>query len=481
MASMRGAALGTYNRKRNFRITPEPAGKREVSSGAHRSSSRNMRQAICTMTSGSEWDGVLKSWALPKGPSLDPAVKRMAVEVEDHPLSYGDFEGIIPAGQYGAGSVILWDRGSWNPVGDVAKGFRDGRLKFSLDGEKLQGGFTLVRMRGREGEKRHNWLLIKERDQMARATGEFDVVAEKAASVAKKARGGRKSALPLALAPQLATLVASAPQTGDWDYELKLDGYRLLTRVDGHDVRCFTRNGHDWSHRLPGIVKAVRALRLGRCWLDGEIIVTDDAGAPDFQKLQNAFDTGGTVDVHYIVFDLLFHDGKDLREQGVRERREQLRVLLGKTDRKLVQFSATLKGDPAHLLAAAAEAGFEGLVGKRADAPYYFPAATATGSSSRPVRARSLSSAVSLILRVHAVDWVHCCWAYMTPRENCATPAMWARASNQLTLEKLRKKLGGIQMQKSPFEGGPQRVGTVRRVVPHWVHPKLVAEIAFAG
>ncbi len=476
---MAAQILETYNRKRNFTRTPEPRGKREQARGAgsfvvQKHAARRLHYDFRL-----EWDGVLRSWAVPKGPSLDPQVKRMAVQVEDHPLSYGDFEGTIPEGQYGAGSVIVWDRGTWTPVGDAAKGLREGKLKFTLKGRKLNGGFTLVRMRQRAGEKGTSWLLIKERDAAARPTAQFDVLEERSESVAKKApRKGRGKALPLALAPQLATLVSSAP-AGDWDYELKLDGYRLVTRVDGKDVRCFTRNGHDWSSRLPSLVKAVRALDLGQCWLDGEIIVTDEQGAPDFQRLQNAFDAGSTVQVQYMVFDLPFHDGEDLREQSVRERRERLRELLGES-KGVVQFNPTLNGEPAALLKAAAEAGFEGLVGKRAAAAYFSGRnrdwiKLKTGARQEFVIGGftdpqgSRSGLGSLLLGVHDSS------GKLRYAGNVGT------GFSQATLDKLRARLGDIETDESPFEGGPKRVGTVRLAVPHWVRPKLVAEVAFAG
>lgn len=476
---MAAQLLETYNRKRNFTRTPEPRGKREQARGAgsfvvQKHAARRLHYDFRL-----EWEGVLRSWAVPKGPSLDPQVKRMAVQVEDHPLSYGDFEGTIPEGQYGAGSVIVWDRGTWTPIGDAAKGLRDGKLKFTLKGRKLNGGFTLVRMRQRGGEKGTSWLLIKERDAAARPTAQFDVLEERSESVAKKApRKARGKSLPLGLAPQLATLVSSAP-AGDWDYELKLDGYRLVTRVDGKDVRCFTRNGHDWSSRLPSLVKAVRALDLGQCWLDGEIIVTDERGAPDFQRLQNAFDAGSTVQVQYMVFDLPFHDGEDLRELGVRERRERLRKLLGK-GKGVVQFNPTLKGEPAALLKAAADAGFEGLVGKRAAAPYYSGrnrdwVKLKTGARQEFVIGGftdpqgSRSGLGSLLLGVHDAA------GKLRYAGNVGT------GFSQATLDKLRARLAEIETSESPFEGGPKRVGTVRLAVPHWVRPKLVAEVAFAG
>src|SRR5690606_25591001 len=259
--------LATYNRKRNFRATPEPPGKAGASRGAGMFVIQKHAASRLHYDFRLEWAGVLRSWAVPKGPSLDPTIKRMAVQVEDHPLSYGDFEGVIPEGQYGAGSVLLWDTGRWTPIGDAARGFRDGKLKFTLGGRKLQGGFTLVRMRQRENERQPSWLLIKEKDEYARPTQQFDVLVERAESVksapaagnARKgaksgagagktgARAGGKSSggkrggseksaasttpLPPLLAPQLATLVTAPPPQGQWHYELKLDGYRLLARV----------------------------------------------------------------------------------------------------------------------------------------------------------------------------------------------------------------------------------------------------------
>jgi bifunctional non-homologous end joining protein LigD len=287
--------LADYQRKRDFQHTPEPAGELGTSSETlgfvvQKHAARRLHYDFRL-----ELDGTLKSWAVPKGPSLDPADKRMAVQVEDHPVSYGGFEGVIPEGHYGAGSVVVWDRGTWVPLGDARKGLREGKLKFELHGEKLHGGYTLVRMKGHEGERQVPWLLIKERDDEARPASEFDVIEEMPDSVlgkravrktaspkptARKSASRRKAmpALPLTLSPQLATLVDGVPPGDDWLYELKFDGYRLLTRVDGDDVRCFTRNGHDWSHRLPALVKAVRALDIGWGWLDGEIVVAGPKG-----------------------------------------------------------------------------------------------------------------------------------------------------------------------------------------------------------
>lgn len=506
--------IATYNRKRNFRVTPEPAGKSTGARGAGRFVVQKHAARRLHYDFRLEWEGVLRSWAVPKGPSLDPTVKRMAVQVEDHPVSYGDFEGVIPPGEYGAGTVIVWDRGQWEPVGDAAKGFREGKIKFTLEGEKLRGGFTLVRIRGRDDERQPSWLLIKEKDEFARPAAEFDVVealgdsvitgAKPAAAagdparaaknagkaVKKTARAPKKAAksaarrahaaLPPLLAPQLATLVSAPPSHGDWQYELKLDGYRLLTRVDGRDVRCYTRNGNDWSSRLPRIVQAVRELKLPPCWLDGEVVALDEEGVPHFQMLQNAFDRGSTAELRYIVFDLLFADGEDLRELGQAERRERLRALLPDRRGALVRFSATLEGAPAKLLAASRAAGFEGLIGKRADAPYRSGRSRdwiklkngqrqefVIGGYTDPQGSRT--GLGSLLLGVHDESGA------LRYAGNVGS------GFDEKTLAALHQKLSRLETPASPFEDGPQKVGTTRRAVPHWVKPKLVAEISFAG
>src|SRR5262245_40182042 len=218
--------LDEYRRKRDFRRTPEPAGTPGAAPGGRfviqRHAARRLHYDLRL-----ELDGVLKSWAVPRGPSLDPAEKRLAVHVEDHPLDYASFEGTIPAGEYGAGEVLLWDHGHWAPVGDAEEGYRRGKLKFVLDGEKLRGGWTLARMGGRAGEGGKNWLLLKERDAEAHPATEGDILAERPESVAAVTRGP----LPARLAPQLAILADEAPKGDDWLHEIKYDGYRALCRL----------------------------------------------------------------------------------------------------------------------------------------------------------------------------------------------------------------------------------------------------------
>ncbi|CAN7678978.1 DNA ligase D [Variovorax sp. LjRoot130] len=380
-------ALARYHGKRDFKKTPEPHKLGRGSRGAHSFVVQKHHASRLHYDFRLELDGTLKSWAVPKGPCLDPSVKRMAVHVEDHPVSYADFESTIPPKQYGAGTVIVWDRGEWAAEGDARQGLAEGKLKFELYGDKLRGHWTLVRMRGKD-EKQEPWLLIKENDDEARPLADFDVVEELPDSVlsgrgvddavppvaktttkqppaAKKAKAAPKAAPPRSLEPQLATLVAAPPAAADdWLYELKFDGYRLLARIDGDKVQCITRNGHGWSAKLPGLVKALAKLPTRSAWLDGEIVVHGENGAPDFQALQNAFERGATSSIVYWLFDAPFLDGRDLRETPVEERRALLAKLLGKKPPASLRLSQAFEAAPRALLASSAQLGFEGIIGK---------------------------------------------------------------------------------------------------------------------
>lgn len=403
--------LSEYNRKRDFGKTQEPRGEAtsDRRSGAalsfviQKHAARRLHYDFRL-----ELDGTLVSWAVPKGPSLDPADKRLAVHVEDHPLSYGNFEGSIPKGQYGGGDVIVWDHGIWEPHGDPVQGYRDGKLKFTLIGEKLTGGWTLVRTRLPGSGDKEQWLLIKERDGAARRSSDYDVVAERPESVlsdtaidektgkripheqpgkavkgkeqgrkAPPAPGGRgaakrkaAAAFPELLAPQLATL-ASEPPAGDWRYEIKFDGYRLMIRFDrSGKVSLLTRNGHDWSHRLPGQCKALRSLKLRSSWLDGELVVLNEDGMPDFQALQNAFDENQDRQMLLYLFDLPFLNGEDLRQQPLEARRGALEQLLRSNENPLLRFSETFEADYQSIFRSACAMSLEGLIGKRAGSPY---------------------------------------------------------------------------------------------------------------
>ncbi len=374
--------LSEYNRKRDFEITAEPSGK--ATTGKRKTSAlsfviqkhdaRNLHYDFRL-----ELDGVLKSWAVPKGPSLDPSQKRLAVHVEDHPLGYGSFEGSIPAGQYGAGDVIVWDRGVWQPHDDPHKAYAAGKLKFTLVGEKLSGDWALVRTRLKGSGDKEQWLLIKEQDPQARPAADYDIVQAEPKSVlsdasiaptktqpkAKKAA----AALPEQFTPQLATLVDRAPD-GEWQYEIKFDGYRMLARIRDGEVRLFTRNGHDWTERLPRQVKALHALKLKDSWLDGEVVSLNPEGLPDFQSLQNAFDSGRSLDLVYYLFDAPFLDGADQRQAPVEDRRAMLKAALSGSKSKLLRFSEAFTAHHQDILQSACNLALEGVIGKRMGSPY---------------------------------------------------------------------------------------------------------------
>src|SRR5262249_29526756 len=312
-----------------------------------------------------ELDGVLKSWAVPKGPSTVPGEKRLAVHVEDHPVEYGRFKGVIPEGQYGAGTVKIWDRGVWSAEGDPREGLVHGKLAFELRGKRMHGSWALVRMHGRAGGNgKENWLLIRERD------GERDGARTGAGRPSGNgaARPG-KTSLPDFVRPQLATLVQAAPQGDEWFHEIKLDGYRVLARVDRGRVRLLTRSGQDWTARFPAVAAAAAKLKAERALLDGEVAVLDAGGVSHFQSLQEALSLKRTADLVYYAFDLLHLDGRDLRNLPLAERKAVLARLLrgsGPTNR----YSDHVEGRGDEFYDRACRQGLEGIVSKRKDAPY---------------------------------------------------------------------------------------------------------------
>jgi len=373
--------LQRYREMRDFSITPEPSGRASRRRGTRKA--KPLRYYIQRHAASRlhydfrlELEGVLKSWAVPKGPSFNPADKRLAVQTEDHPLEYGEFEGVIPEKQYGAGEVLLWDRGVWTPEDpDPVRALRSGRLHFRLDGKKLRGSWVLTRTRG--AEDKPQWLLIKRNDE--EADPDLDITRERPESVKKApARSARATSadLPQFIAPMLATLVTGPPATknaGEWVYEVKHDGYRMLARFDEKGaVRIFTRSGNDWTGKLPSLASALERLRLKSSWLDGEIVVPAADGRSSFQALQNAFDAGRDAEIVYFLFDAPFISGRDLRRLSLSERKKRLRKLLkdSKSIPKSIRFSEDLKGTAAEVLEQACRLGLEGLIGKEADSVY---------------------------------------------------------------------------------------------------------------
>ncbi|HEX5737219.1 MAG TPA: DNA ligase D, partial [Hydrogenophaga sp.] len=437
-----------------------------------------------------ELDGVMKSWAVPKGPSLDPTVKRMAVEVEDHPVAYAAFEGTIPPGQYGAGRVIVWDKGQWQPVGDAAKGLRKGSLKFELLGHKLRGRWALVRMKGGDPRKAA-WLLLKERDAFARPAGEFNIVDAEPDSVASlgmsdadlQAAAGKTHwppqavvcDLPASLSPQLATRVEKPPSDdADWLYEIKFDGYRMLARIEGTQVKLFTRTGLDWTARLKPLHQALLNLQLPSGWYDGEIVVPGEQGLPDFGALQQCFENGRTTDVIFHVFDLPYVDGHDLRAVPLYQRREVLASLLNPRESPVVRFSAAFDGSAADVLLSACRLGLEGVIAKRRSSVYRSARSTdwlklkcgkrqefVIGGYTEGKGSRAPLGALMLGVYDEQGGLRHV--------GNVGT------GFSDSDLAKLLRRMSPLARPSSPFNPRPSVAARA-----HWIEPTLVAEITFS-
>ncbi|SCW91583.1 DNA ligase D [Pseudomonas sp. NFACC05-1] len=510
---MSSKTLDDYNRMRDFAATPEPAAKR-----SRKSAKTAHALQFCIQKHDAsrlhydfrlELDGALKSWAVPKGPSLDPKAKRLAVHVEDHPLDYATFEGNIPEGHYGAGDVIVWDRGVWIPQGDPHEAYEKGRLKFELQGEKLSGLWNLVRthMPG----KQEQWFLIKHQDQAARPESEYDVVQAEPDSVLsdrtlvpkRRAKAGAKAVkqpekaaqpkspkrtsktslsgavagpLPDTLKPELATLVESAPD-GEWLYEIKFDGYRVMARIENGDVRLLTRNGHDWTHKLPRQAEALAALGLESAWLDGEMVVANDQGVPDFQALQNAFEGGSSGKIAYYLFDMPYLNGMDLRKVPVQERRAALAAVLEPNESPLLRFSDAFEETPEALLNSACQMQMEGLIGKRVGSTYVSRRSNdwiklkcknrqefVVVGFSEPKGARSAFGA--LLLGLHDADSGQLRYAGKV-----------GTGFNETTLKSIYQQLLPLETKKAAVVNPP--TGYEAKGV-HWLEPKLLAEVAFA-
>ena len=490
--------LSEYNRKRDFGITAEPAGssptgKRKASALSfviQKHDARNLHYDFRL-----ELDGVLLSWAVPKGPSLDPSQKRLAVHVEDHPLSYGSFEGSIPAGQYGAGDVIVWDRGIWQPHEDPRKAYAAGKLKFTLVGEKLSGDWTLVRTRLKGSGDKQQWLLIKENDQQARPAADYDIVqaepksvlsdasvgkakpakAKPAAKPSKPAKARKASTtLPEQFTPQLATLVDRAPP-GDWLYEIKFDGYRMLARIRDGEVRLFTRNGNDWTERLPRQVKALEALKLKDSWLDGEVVSLNADGLPDFQALQNAFDIGRSLDIVYYLFDAPFLDAQDLRDAPVEERRAALKAALSASRSKLLRFSEAFAANHHDIFESACDLALEGVIGKRAGSPYV------SSRNADWIKLKCRLRQEFVIVGYTRPQGSRSGFGALLLAVNDDTGLIYAgrvgTGFDQAALKSIYAKLTPLERKTSPLEK-PLTSAQARGV--HWVEPRLVGEVQFA-
>jgi len=432
-----------------------------------------------------ELDGVLKSWAVTRGPSLDPGERRLAVRTEEHPITSTDVAGSIPKRQYGVDTQMLWDIGQWRPRGDPHEGLKNGILKFDLDGERLKGGFVLMRLARAAREKRENWLLIKESDAYAERSRERPQYWPTSLSVARNlsqspgARpeaassrtGEARSQPPRFVAPQLATLVATPPGGDEWLHEIKYDGYRALAAIGGGRVRIFTRSGQDWTPKFAAIAKALLGLKVRSALLDGEIVALDEQGKSSFARLQQGLKAGETP-LTYFVFDLLELDGRDLHKEPLISRKEILRALL-KSPPEGVVYSDHVVGHGEEMFAKSCRLGLEGIVSKRADKPYLSQRTKSwlkckcAGNDEFVIGGYRLSNKkgrpfASLLLGEYVGKDLHY-------RGRVGT------GFDAAHLQELGERLTRLQRKTSPFVDADREIGRDAR----WVEPRLVAQVAF--
>ena len=473
--------LSDYRKKRDFSKTSEPKGaskkKRGRSFVVQKHAARRMHFDFRL-----EHDGVLKSWAVTRGPSLNPSDKRLAVRTEDHPLEYGSFEGVIPKGEYGAGPVMIWDEGTWEPLVDPEDGLADGDLKFRLNGKRLKGEWVLVRMRNKDGEKRENWLLIKKKDEYAEP--DADLIESHKTSVKsgrnmadiqeKAPRSGDEKSirkLPAFVKPQLAALVDEPPEGDVWLHEIKYDGYRILAAISGDKVRLYTRSGHNWTDRFEQLIPAFSKLDISETLIDGEVVVFDQNGHSRFSMLQEAL-KGGDAPMSFMAFDLLTLDGKSLRSKPLAERKTQLAKIL-KGAKGAVRYSDHIEGNGDRMRAKACRMGLEGIISKLAKSKYRsgrtrdWLKAKCIGRNEyviggwQPSKAKGRPFA-SLLLGEFDGDALHY-------RGRVGT------GFDEAELEALATKLKALARKTSPFSDVPSSIARSAR----WVTPKLIAEISY--
>jgi bifunctional non-homologous end joining protein LigD len=505
-------ALEEYRRKRDFRKTPEPAGE----SPARKKAAAPLAFVIQEHKARRlhfdfrlELDGVLKSWAVPKGPSLDPGEKRLAVEVEDHPLDYGGFEGVIPEGQYGGGTVLLWDRGIWVPADpDPAAAHAKGTLKFALHGEKLHGNWALVRMGGKAArERRPNWLLVKERDDAAVPQSGDAVVADNPLSVESgrsldmiaqdrdrvwdsgkgevkrdpprslsRIPGGRKRPMPVDLKPQLATPASAAPAGPDWLHELKYDGYRLFARIDQGKVRLITRNGLDWTGKFPGLARAFGQLPVDTALVDGELVHLAPDGTTNFSGLQDAIASGKTAALNFFAFDLVYRDDWDLSGASLEDRKAALAEIIPPQAQGILRYSDHQTGQGPAVLRQASSLGLEGIVSKRCDAPYR----PGRGGAWLKVKCRNREEIVVIGFtdpEGKREGFGALLAGYYDPSKTLQYAGRVGTGFSAEQLVDLRKRLDTLVV-RTPAVVLPKEAP---RKGVHWVQPELIAEVEFAG
>jgi bifunctional non-homologous end joining protein LigD len=473
--------LNQYNQKRNFERTFEPEGNKEDSEESLRFVVQHHMARRDHYDLRLEWEGVLLSWAVPKGPSYDTHDKRLAVQVEDHPLEYRNFEGTIPKGEYGGGTIMLWDEGFWEPYVNVEEGLRKGELKFILKGKRLKGKWALVRWKAKSDEKTDNWLLLKEKDEYVKTEdgiSEF-ITSIRTGRTMKEIEGGEDEKFiknPFSKADvQLAKLVNTVPEDEDWIYELKYDGYRIIAYVEGNNVRLMTRNGNDYVRRFHDVAASLIDFANGRAMvLDGEMVITDSSGKTDFQALQNYMKNPESKSLTYILFDLLALEGVDLRGQPLINRKEILETLMENAPKNLY-YSRYVRGNGKESFAAACETGMEGIVGKKADSLY---SGTRNGDWIKLKCDKRQEFVIGGYTLSDKKTWgISSLLLGVYEDEELIYAGRAGTGLRESDMKTLEEKFENIKRTDSPFKVPPKSKSNEKIT---WLEPTLVAEIKFA-
>ncbi|HEV8463611.1 MAG TPA: DNA ligase D [Pseudolabrys sp.] len=536
MRGRKKSGLKTYRAKRRFGVTTEPKGEMARRRGnafvIQKHAARRLHYDLRL-----ELDGVMKSWAVTRGPSLVPGEKRLAVQVEDHPIAYNKFEGTIPQGEYGGGTVMIWDRGHWQPENDPHKGLAKGHLAFTLEGEKLSGGWHLVRMHRRAGEKRDNWLLIKQHDETERSGRDMDILEEKPLSAvtgrtmdeiakgpkkewrsnrskadqpkirpsktAKKAPKRAHSAaimlmhrtknlsaegdpfagvghttLPAFVAPCLATLSSKAPDSGKWVHEIKFDGYRIQARLDRGKVKLLTRKGLNWTSKFPTVAAAIAKLPAKSALIDGEVVVEGDDGLSSFSLLQQDLKASRHDRMVLYGFDLMHLDGADLKSLPLVSRKDALAKLFKREPaRGVLRLSESLTEAGSTLLRHACKMGLEGIVSKVADAPYR----SGRGQDWIKTKCSDRQELVVAGVVPSTVDAraVGALVLGFYERDKLHYAGRTGTGFTHEIARSLFRKLKALETAKAPFETIPAEERGARK--PIWVEPSMVVEVDFHG
>lgn len=479
--------LNEYDKKRDFTKTDEPKGRIKESTEKLKFVIQHHMARADHYDLRLEWNGVLLSWAVPKGPSLDTRDKRLAVQVEDHPLDYRNFEGIIPEGQYGGGAVMLWDEGFWQPLVDVDEGLKKGELKFSLEGKRIKGKFALIRWESQSHKGKNHWLLLKEKDEYVKDTNdlsEFNTSVRTGRTMleieqekqVRQVKQRKPSENPFKKASvQLASLVDEIPEGKDWVYEVKYDGYRILAFIENKDIRLLTRNNMDYHDKFPSIGASLLDFAEERSMvLDGEIVVLDQAGITNFQALQNYLNDSKKQKITYIVFDILSLDGKDLREKPLSERKNILESLM-KNAPDDIMFSSYINGEEENVFKAACQAGLEGIVGKNINSSY---GGNRDGSWIKMKCVKKQEFVIGgYTLTDKKTNGISALLLGVYENNTLVYVGRAGTGMSKKDMDLLGNKFESLITQKPPFKKAPKERSNEKIT---WLKPELVAEIQFA-